>query len=448
MIHMKILYTSIALLLITTFSCKPKIEAPEASMGDIDASRYVAIGTSNTAGYSNDGLSFSGQENSYVAILATQFNAVTSVDFKQPFVSAGSVGINPKGQSPLKLGYKTDCKGVTSLSPVRIAGSGDLSQLANQYGSYGPFNNLGVPGLSTLAVRVSGYGNSASGPGNYNPFYSRFASNEATSSILSDAMAQNPTFFTLMLGDEDILAYARNGASVGLIPGANGPAGNAFNGSLEEIVSSLTGVGAKGAIANIPNVLEYPYFNTIPYNGLTLDAASVANLNQFYTSYGISFVEGANPFLIYDTTATGGVRKLVEGELVLLNTPLDSVKCFQMGSLNPFRDEFVLTLDEIDEIKTKIDQYNNVIQSIAQSYGLAIADVRLLVSQLKSSTVYNGVSMSASFVTGGAYSLDGLQLNPIGQALLANQFIKAININYNANIPEAVVTKYSGVIFP
>jgi len=445
---MKILFPSIALVLLTTFSCKPKIEAPEASMGDIDASRYVAIGTSNTAGYSNDGLTFSGQENSYVAILAAQFNTISTVDFKQPFISAGSVGINEKGLSPLKLGSKTDCKGVTSLSPVRIAGAGDFTQLMNQYASYGPFNNLGVPGLSALNVRLSGYGNSANGAGNYNPYYSRFASNEATSSILSDAVAQNPTFFTIMLGDEDILAFAKSGGTNGGIPGANGPAGNAFNGSLTEVVTSLNGNGAKGAIANIPNVLDYPYFTTIPYNGLNVDAANAVTLNQVFNPIGINFTEGVNAFTMEDATAPFGVRKMVEGELILLSVPLDSVKCNGMGSVFPLRNEFVLSLDEIDEIKTKIDQYNNVINSTASSYGLAIADVRLLISQLKTGTVYNGVSMSASFVTGGAYSLDGLQLNPIGQALLANQFIKAINNQFNAAIPFANVTKYSGVIFP
>ena len=179
---MKILYPSIAIILILTFSCKPKIEAPEASMGDVDATRYVAIGTNNTSGYSNDGLSFYGQENSYVAILAAQFNAVATIDFKQPFISAGSVGMNEKGQSPLKLGYKTDCKGETSLSPVRIAGSGDFSQFMNQYASYGPFNNLGAPGLSALDVRLSGHGNPANGIGNYNPYYARFTSNEVNAS--------------------------------------------------------------------------------------------------------------------------------------------------------------------------------------------------------------------------------------------------------------------------
>lgn len=445
---MKIIYPLVAIISITTFSCKPKIEAPEASMGDVDASRYVAIGTNNTAGYANDGLTFSGQENSYAAILAEQFSAVTSINFKQPFISASSVGVNANGQAPLKLGYKTDCKGVTSLSPVRIAAAGDFSQFMNQYASYGPFNNLGVTELSALNVNVSGYGNSANGPGNYNPYYSRFASNETNSSILGDALAQNPTFFTLMLGDDDILAYAKSGGTNGGIPGANGPAGNAFNGSLIEVITSLAANGAKGAIANIPNVLNYPYFNTIPYNGLTLEASDLTTLNLLYDSYGISFVEGENPFVIYDPGAPNGLRKMVEGERVLLSAPLDSVKCHGMGTLNPFRDEFILTLDEIDEINTKTDQYNNVIIEAGNTYGLAIADANLLFGQLKNGTVYNGVTMSATFVTGGAFSLDGIQLNPIGQALLANQFIKAINTTFDANIPHASVTKYSGIIFP
>ena len=430
------------------FGCKPKIEAPEASMGDVNATKFIAIGTNNTGGYSNDALNFTGQQNNYAAILATQFSMVTEVGFKQPLVSSNSVGINTKDQSALKLGYKTDCKGVTSLSPVRIGASGDLTQFGSVYASQGPFNNLGVPELSAINLNTAGYGNSANGAGNYNPYYSRFASNEATASVLSDALAQNPTFFTFMVGDFDILNYAKSGGTSGPIPPASGSEGVGFDGSIDAAISALTGNGARGAIANIPDVTTYPYFNTIPYNGLTLDAENAATLNLLYDSYGISFVEGSNPFIMYDSSAPNGLRPIAEGELVLLSLPLDSVKCHGMGTLNPFRDEFVLTLDEINEIKTKIDQYNSVITSIGQTYGLAIADVNSMISQLTSGTVYNGVSMSATFVSGGAYSLDGLQLNPIGQALLANQFIKAINATYNANIPHASVTKYSGIIFP
>jgi hypothetical protein len=446
---MNMKYTSIALILFTALvSCKPKIEAPEASMGDVDASRYIAIGTNNTAGYSNDGLTFNGQDNSYAAIIAKQFNAVATIGFKQPFVSAGSVGFNTNGQSPLKLGYKTDCKGVTALSPVRIAGAGDFSQLINQYAAYGPFNNLGVTGMSALSINVAGYGNPANGAGNFNPYFARFTSNEANASVLSDAVAQNPTFFTIMLGDDDILAYAKSGGTNAGIPPANGATGIGFSGSLEEVITSLNGNGAKGAISNIPDVTEYPYFTTIPYNGLTLESSNVTGLNQLYAPYGIVFNEGSNPFTMFDPTSPNGVRQLVPGELVLLSTPLDSVKCNGMGSISPFRDEFVLDLAEIAEINTKINEYNAIIVGFSQTYGLALADTKTLVHRLKTGTVYNGVAMSSAFVTGGAYSLDGLQFNPNGQALIANSFIKAINNSFNAAIPYANPIKYSGIIFP
>jgi len=446
---MKYTYTSIALVLFTALvSCKPKIEATEASMGDIDGSRYIAIGTNNTSGFSNDGLTFSGQDNCYAAIIAKQFSAVSTIDFKQPFVSAGSIGFNIEGKSPLKLGNKTDCKGVTSLSPVRIAGAGDMTQLMNQYAGYGPFNNMGVPGMSALSINVSGYGNPANGAGNFNPYFARFTSNEANASVLSDAVASSPTFFTLMLGDDDILSFAKSGGTNGAIPAANGAAGVGFSGSLEEVIISLTANGAKGAIANIPDVKEYPYFTTIPYNGLTVDAANAVTLNQIFNPVGISFVVGVNAFVMEDPTAPFGVRQMVEGELVLLSAPLDSVKCNGTGSVFPFRNEFVLDLDEVAEINTKISEYNSVITSLSQTYGLALVDAKTLVHRLKSGIVYNGVAMSSAFVTGGAYSLDGIQLDPNGQALLANSFIEAINLRFNAAIPYANPIKYSGNIFP
>jgi hypothetical protein len=79
---------------------------------------------------------------------------------------------------------------------------------------------------------------------------------------------------------------------------------------------------------------------------------------------------------------------------------------------------------------------------------LALARADDLIRELKTGILYNGISMDAEFVTGGAFSLDGRNLNPIGQALLANKFITAINTQFNANIPLADVTKYHGVLFP
>jgi hypothetical protein len=56
--------------------------------------------------------------------------------------------------------------------------------------------------------------------------------------------------------------------------------------------------------------------------------------------------------------------------------------------------------------------------------------------------------MSAKFVSGGAYSLDGIHLNPKGNALLANVFITAINKTFKATIPLANALFYSSTYFP
>jgi hypothetical protein len=172
-------------------------------------------------------------------------------------------------------------------------------------------------------------------------------------------------------------------------------------------------------------------------------------MNSVFNPIGMFFEEGDNPFtMACDCNEPYKVRKLVEGEIILLSIPLDSVKCNGMGSIVPIPDKYVLTLAEIAEIKTKITEYNNVIAQLAQTYNLALARADDLIRELKTGILYNGISMDAEFVTGGAFSLDGRNLNPIGQALLANKFITAINTQFNANIPLADVTKYHGVLFP
>ena len=48
-----------------------------------------------------------------------------------------------------------------------------------------------------------------------NPYYARFATAPGTSTVLGDALAVNPTFFTFWLGNNDILGYAAGGGAEG-----------------------------------------------------------------------------------------------------------------------------------------------------------------------------------------------------------------------------------------
>jgi hypothetical protein len=433
---------------IAFFSCKPEIDFTKPSQGSIDVSKYVAIGNSNTAGYADNALYHGAQLVTYSNLLAQQFKAINGSTFKQPLVSAASVGIGSLQNARYALSPSTDCAGSTSLAPVQVASNGDFSIFTTSVASEGPFNNMGVPGVKATTAIFPGYGNPANGIGNYNPFFTRMTTNPASASILSEAAAQNPTFFTMSMGDDDALTYALAGGAADAITPSAGAPGFGFDASIDVIVNTLTANGSKGAIAGIPHITNMPYFVTIPYNGLLLDAANAAALNGAYAPLGITFQAGYNGFIIEDMNAPGGLRQIVNGELILLSIPQDSIKCGGWGSMKAIPNQYVLTNNEIVKIEGAINAYNVKLKSVADAKGLAFVDVNAFMSSLKTGIIYNGVSVAAQYVSGGAFSLDGVNLTPIGNALLANQFIKAINAKYGSSIQQIDASKYKGIIFP
>ena len=430
-------YFSILIILAAVSACKPKSAEFEPNAGEMDPTRFVMVGGESTSGFMDDALFREGQENSLANIISKQLQLAGGGTFYQPLVQASSVGVNFNDLSRFKLDFKTDCKEVTSLSPVRIAALGDVSVWNdNSYNASQPIGNYGIPGF------YMAYANSTSYSAQ-NKFFGRMASS-SSASIMGDVMASDPTFFALNLGLEELLDHARSGAkNQSILTPAQ------FESLFVPILNQLVSGGAKGVVATLPDVTEMPFFTTIPYNGLNLDAESAETLNEIYNPIGIYFNVGMNPFVIEDPNAgVFGVRQMQEGEMILLSVPLDSVKCYKMGSVFPFRNEFVLTQQEINEIRTSTSAYNDIIITKAAEKSLALADVRQLYSSLVSGITYNGISMSAKFVSGGAYSLDGINLNPRGNALLANVFISSINEYYKARIPFSDPTHYRGNIFP
>ena len=414
-------------------SCKPDLKAPDPEKGSVDMSKYVAIGNSITSGYADNALYYDGQMVSYPYLLSEQFKTIGGGSFTQPLVSPSSVGVGASLNAKLVLGYKSDCKGISGLSPVPFAANGDVSIFLTSIASQGPFNNMGVPGAKSFHVPYPGYGTA-------NPYFGRMTANPASSSILAEAAAQKATFFSLFIGNNDVLSYALAGGASDSIT-----APPYFNGSIDAIVAAMTANGAKGIIGSIPDVTNIPYFTTIPYNGLVIDDATAALLNGAYAGSGITFAAGANAFIIKDGA---GFRKMKSNELVLLSTPQDSLKCKNWGSVKPLANQYILTETEISNIQAAVAGYNSKLRTVADAKGLAFVDVNAFMAQCKKGVVYNGITTTATFVSGGAFSLDGVHLTPRGNALLANEFIKAINSKYGSTIPQIDATKYRGVVFP
>jgi hypothetical protein len=299
------------------------------------------------------------------------------------------------------------------------------------------FGNINLPQHNAFFARMSKDQFNLPGSGNY-------------SSVQENVFDGGyPTFCSIYLGIEDVLPYARSGATQNPMSPLTGFPGLGFEESLIQLCGQLYSQNVKAVVGTIPDITQMPYFTTIPYNGLNLDDEKAASLNQIYGPLGFSFTIGSNPFMIEDPAAGAfGVRPMVEGELILLSVPLDSMKCHQYGSVYPLRDEFVLTLAELQEIRNQILAYNQVIRQYANFHGFAIAETADFYAKLNDGFVYNGVAMSSKFVSGGAYSLDGIHLNPRGNALLANVFINAINKTYKSSIPFANALFYSSIYFP
>lgn len=443
--QMKKLYILLLIALTGVIGCKPELDQEfTPSAGPLNFSTYVALGNSLTAGYTDAALYRTGQENAYPVILAQQFKQVGGGEFKIPYMpddlGIGIIETPPYFRTKLILGSTTDCLGNTSLGP-KPAGSPSLSFLA-PIASQGPFNNLGVPGTKSFHIRTPQYGDPD--PTKGNPFYARMAIAPGTSTILSDALAVNPTFFTSWIGNMDVLAYALAGGESDNITSAD-----FFANELDQILSQLSANNREGAIANIPNVTTIPYFTTIPYNGLVLSRqGQVDSLNAAYAPANIKFNLGPNPFIIKDSTDIRGRRPIKSNELLLLNLPQDSLKCKGWGTTRPIPEKYVLDEKEINEITTAINNFNQIISASAKKYNLALVNINIRQNELKSGIAFDGITFNTNFITGGVYSLDGIHLTPRGNAIVANYFIQAINDYYGSQIQTVDVTRYPGVLFP
>lgn len=434
--------------LLLLVACKPSIDEFSPSKGNADFTSYIAVGDSWTSGMADASLYKSGQENSFPNILAGQFSLVGGGTFKQPLmVDDIGFGLGTGSAKPkMVMGYKVDCKDVTSLAPIYANATVDPANFAS-VAAQGPYNNISTPGMKSFYVTVPGMAT-------LNPYYGRFASG-ANNKVLDEIPLVNATFFSLWLGSYDVLSNAISGGADPIT------SVDMFAGSLQATIATLTANGAKGAVANIPDVTDAPFFHTIPYNALPLDQASADMLNYAYAQLNaiikgagsddtIHFTAGQNPLVIQspDAQHPWGVRQIKSTELVLLSTPQDSIKCAGWGSQKPVPASFILDDAEVTALKTAVDNYNMKISELISGQEIALVDMYAIMKEINGGLVFDNVKIGPQFVTGNFFSTDGLNPTPVGSAVLAYYFIEAINAKFGANIPQVVVSDYPGVALP
>ncbi len=451
------------------------------SSGSADFTTFVTIGDSLTAGYADSALYLEGQNNSYPAILAQQFAKVGgSSSFSQPLVSDNLGGLLAGAGNQITANRLILDVSTTPPTPKPIAGTPTTDVLSFVLNG-NTYNNMGVPGAKLFHLGSASYGD-PSGIGSYaNPYYVRFATSPAFagSSMIADAAAQQPSFFIMWAGNNDVLSYATAGgigvSQVGNADPATYGSNDItdpgyFGGVYNSLVAAFTSANAaaKGMLVNIPDIGTIPYFTTVPYNAVPLDQATADALNAGFAAYNagvaaylagnqteaalrtISFSAGQNAVLILDedlTDLTGfnaaliNMRQATTDDLLLLTasskigTAAPSTKLW--GITEPLQDGDVLIPSEIQAIEIARVAFNIHIKNAADSdTNLIFFDAAAVMNELSTTGIAFGSGyVDNTYASGGAFSLDGVHPTARGYAVISNRMIDTINSELGATIP-------------
>ena len=451
----------------------------ELNTNGLDFTSYVAIGASFTAGYTDGAMFIAAQENSFPNILASKFGTT----FNQPLMSDNIGGLVFNGTAVQPTRFFFDGAG-----PARLPAT-PTTQLGVP-ASGGPFHNFGAPGAKSFHLNVPGYGQ-------LNPYFGRMASSP-TATVMGDALAQNPTFFTLSeIGGNDVLGYALSGGSGvdqtgNLNPATYGGSDitdpNVFASVFSGMVSALTANGAKGVVANVPYITDLANFTTISHDAIPLDATTAGQLNGAFAAYNaglqqildlknanmlpaqvlpllanydqdevnrrqVNFVAGQNAVLILDenlsnltpiNAALTNMRQATADDLLVLassavlGTTVGGNPQLINGVSVPLADQWVLTPEEQAAIKTATDAYNTTIAAVASSNpNVALVDFKGVLTEASAGIVFDDYILNTSLVTGGLVSLDGVHLTARGYALMANKILAAMDAEFGSNFTSA-----------
>ncbi len=431
--------------------------------------RYVALGNSLTAGYQSAALTEKFQKQSYVKHIADQ--AGVGASFNQPLIAYPGLGsYTADGAGIMELqGFDASGNPVinpvpyaaTSFNPAMPYASTDIMNLQ------APYSNLGIPGivLADLDSAITAT-NSYSHSGLIDPILRNPAF--GNTNPIQQALMLQPTFVSVWIGNNDVLGYATSGGTSPAAPTDATVFQLLYTNMLNKVTSG--GQGAKAVVANIPDVTSVPFFTTIgpkiaasliagsvPYplayqkstDALTTGPATGQATTDDLLAGNVLITLVASPYASLIGQPTGAWYRYVAGKAgipvsVLLSTmpAVDTTQAFGLDPRNPMPNALVLDPDEIAIAQQATADFNAAIAAVADQFGAPVVDANAFMKELAGGYKVAGVEFNASYITGGAFSLDGVHPNNIGYALLSNKFIDAINGKYGTNIPRVDIMKY------
>jgi len=233
------------------------------------------------------------------------------------------------------------------------------------------------------------------------------------------AEALSPTTVLVWLGSQDALQAVIYGADPALVTPTKD-----FKRAYRTVMQRLAATNATIVVANIPDVTVIPYLTPAE------DVAAIVGLPL--SVVGPLLGIGAGDFVTPDAFP------LIPG---ILAVP---------GS-GPLPDAVVLDTDKVAVIRRAIKRFNTIIEAEAEQVGAAVVDIHKLLDRATRQGLLVGDRRLTTDFLGGLFSLDGIHPTNTGYAIIANEFIKALNHRFHAGIPpvdvEAVLSD-DPLVFP
>lgn len=384
-----------------------------AQRGSADFTRYVAIGDSLTAGFSNSSLVLTHQQWSYPAVIARQAGVA---GFQQPLVS--QPGIPAELQllsiSPLVIGPKSSQTG----QPINLT----LPR---------PYDNLAIPGarVGDLLTRTGGAGDG--------PMYQIVLRGIAPA--VAQAAALHPTFVSIWIGNNDVLGAVTSGIANDITLTPIETFSTQYTTLLDTLVGAAPGAGM--VTATVPPVTEIPFANVLP--PVLLDPQ---------TRQPVLGPDG-NPIFLIAEFGDGTFGQLPPGsKLTLAAQPLLSTGYGIPAVLapmiplpnvgKPLPSTAVLDPAELAAIESHRQAVNHVIATESAARNIPVLDVDAIFTEYAAGVGIAGIELSLDYLTGGIISFDGIHPTDIGNMLVANEFLDLINESWNARIPYASIAAF------
>ncbi|MFN3386874.1 MAG: SGNH/GDSL hydrolase family protein, partial [Candidatus Thermochlorobacter sp.] len=115
---------------------------------------------------------------------------------------------------------------------------------------------------------------------------------------------------------------------------------------------------------------------------------------------------------------------------------------FALSPQNPLPNQFILDDGEITVARRAIQEFNEAIrEQVGQRGVVGLVDINSIFNNIvrNGGIEVDGEWLKTDLAIGGLFSMDGVHPSPKAHGIVANEFIRIINREFNANIPLVIV---------